>query len=175
MVAGPTLMACERCTVHLQEPKGCVVSERGKARACLPCQKARKVCVWPLGPGGAGAAMGSRTEVSGKPALRRVRKRAERTATNASPRGREKRKKARMTMEEGEDNDDTEVFGVPRVMAEEQHDTLGMLTQVLAQVAERMAAAEAHDEERLALEWKTVEIRRAHLAMARRAVDHEEE
>ena len=54
----------------MQEPKGCVVSERGKARACLPYQKARKVCVWPLGPGGAGAAMGSRTEVSGKPALR---------------------------------------------------------------------------------------------------------
>ena len=175
-VVGLMLTACERCTVHLQEPEGCVVSERGKVRACLPCQKARKVCVWPLGPGGAGAAMGSRTEMSGKPALRRVRKRAERTATNASPRGGEKRKKARMTTEEGEDNDDTEeVFGVPRVMAEEQRDALGMLTQALVQVAERMAAAEARDEERLALEWETVEIQRAHLAMARRAADHEKE
>ena len=35
---GP-LTACEKCTVHLQEPEGCVVSERGKARVCLPCQK----------------------------------------------------------------------------------------------------------------------------------------
>ena len=149
-----------------------MVSERGKVRACLPCQKACKVCIWPLGPGGARAAMGSRTEVSGKPALRRVRKRAERTATNASPRGGEKR----MTMEEGEDNDDTEeVFGVPRVMAEEQRNVLGMLTQALVQVAERMAAVEARDEERLALERETVEIRRAHLAMARRAADHEKE
>ena len=78
--------------------------------------------------------------------------------------------------EEGEDNDDTEeVFGVPRVMAEEQRDTLGMLTQVLVQVAERMAATEARGEERLAMEQETVEIQRAHLAMARRAADHEEE
>ena len=45
------------------------------------------------------------------------------------PRGREKCKKACTTMEDGEDDDDTkEVFGVLRVMAEEQHDTLGMLT-----------------------------------------------
>ena len=100
----------------------------------------------------------------------------ERAATNASPRGGEKRKKARTTMEEGEDDEDTEeVFGVPRVMAEEQCNVLGMLTQALAQVAERMVAAEARDEERLALEWKMVEIRRAHLAMVRRAADREEE
>ena len=105
-----------------------------------------------------------------------MRKRAERTVMNTSPRGREKRKKAHMMTEEGEDDDDTkEVFGVPRVMAEEQCDTLGMLTQALAQVAERMAAVEAHDEERLALEQETVEIQRAHLAMARRAVDRKEE
>ena len=95
---------------------------------------------------------------------------------NALPRGGEKCKKAHMMTEEGEDNDDTEeVFGVPRVMAEEQCDTLGMLTQVLAQVAERMVAAEARDEERLALERETVEIQRAHLVMARRAADREEE
>ena len=95
---------------------------------------------------------------------------------NTSPRGREKCKKARMMTEEGEDDEDTEeVFGVPRVMAEEQRDTLGMLTQVLAQVAERMAAAEARDEERLTMEWETIEIQRAHLVMARRAADREEE
>ncbi|KIM67428.1 hypothetical protein SCLCIDRAFT_20944 [Scleroderma citrinum Foug A] len=70
-------------------------------------------------------------------------------------------KKVRTTTEEGEDDEDTkEVFGVPRVMVEEQRDTLGMLTQTLAQVAERLAATEAHDEERLAME---------------RAADHDKE
>ena len=152
-----------------------VCGEWGKVRACLPCQKARKACVWPLGAGGAGAAMG-RTEASGKPVLRRVRKRAERTVMNTSPRGGEKCKKARTTTEEGEDDDDTEeVFRVPRVMVEEQRNTLGMLTQALAQVAERMAVVEVRDEERLALERETVEIWRAHLAMVRRAADHKEE
>ena len=158
-VVGPTLRACERCTVQLGEPEGCLVSEKGKARVCLPCQKAHKACVWPLGPGGAGAATGSGTEGSGKLAPRRVRKRAERTMMNVLPRGREKRKKARMTMEEGEDDEDTEeVFGVPRVMAEEQRDALGMLTQALVQVAERLAAAEARNEERLAMEREMMEI-----------------
>ena len=39
-----------------------------------------------------------------------------------------------------EDDDNTkEVFGVPRVMVEEQRNALGMLTQALAQVVERMA------------------------------------
>ncbi|KIM53436.1 hypothetical protein SCLCIDRAFT_31917 [Scleroderma citrinum Foug A] len=81
--------------------------------------------------------------------------------TNVLPRGREKHKKVRMTTEEGEDDEDTEeVFGVPRVMAEEQCDALGMLTQALVQVAERLVAAEARNEERLAME---------------RATDHEEE
>ena len=64
---------------------------------------------------------------------------------------------------------------MPRVMAEEQRNALGMLTQALVQVAERMAAVEACDEERLALERETVEIWRVHLAMARRATNHEEE
>ena len=95
---------------------------------------------------------------------------------NALPRGREKCKKVHTTTEEGEDNDETkEVFRVPRVMVEEQHNTLGMLTQVLVQVAERMAATEARGEERLAMEQETVEIQRVHLAMVRRAADHEEE
>ena len=95
---------------------------------------------------------------------------------NTSPRGGEKCKKAHTTTEEGEDDDETkEVFGVPRVMAEEQRNVLGMLTQALAQVVERMAATEARDEERLALEQETVEIQRVHLAMARRAMDCKEE
>ena len=81
-----------------------------------------------------------------------------------------------MTTEEGEDDDDTEeVFGVPRVMAEEQRDALGMLTQMLAQVVERLVAAEVRDEERLAMERERMEIRRAHLAIARRAADRDEE
>ena len=84
--------------------------------------------------------------------------------------------KAHMTTEEGEDDDDTEeVFGVPRVMVEEQRDALGMLTQTLAQVVERLVAVEVRDEERLAMEQERMEIRRAHLAIARRAVDWDEE
>ena len=82
-----------------------------------------------------------------------MRKRVERTVTNASPKGGEKHKKTCMMMEEGEDDEDTEeVFRVPRVMVEEQHDMLGMLTQALVQVAERMVAMEVHGEERLAME-----------------------
>ena len=70
--------------------------------------------------------------------------------TNTSPRGGEKCKKAHTMTEEGEDDEDTEeVFSVPRVMVEEQHDVLRMLTQALAQVMERLAAMEVHDEERL--------------------------
>ena len=81
-----------------------------------------------------------------------------------------------MMTEEGEDDKDTkEVFGVLRAMAEEQRDALGMLTQTLAQVAERLVAMEAQDEERLAMEWEQMEIQRAHLAIARRAMDREEE
>ena len=84
--------------------------------------------------------------------------------------------KVHMTTEEGEDDEDTkEVFGVPRVMVEEQRNALGMLTQALAQVVERMVAVEAHDEERLAMEQEMMEIQRAHLVMARRATDRKEE
>ena len=32
--------------VLLQKPEECVVSEKGKAQACMPCQKA---CNWPSG------------------------------------------------------------------------------------------------------------------------------
>ena len=173
--AGPMPRACERCTVLLRDPEGCAVSEKGKARACVPCQKARKACNWPLGPAEAAATTGSGTEGSGKPAPRRVVKRRTAATTNASPRGGEKRKKARTTTEEGEDEDTEEVFGVSRAMAEEQRDALGMLTQTLAQVAERLAAAEEHDKERLAMERERMEMQREHLSIVRRAADRDEE
>ena len=81
-----------------------------------------------------------------------------------------------MMMEEGKDDEDSEeVFRVPRAMAEEQRDVLGMLTQMLAQVAERLVAAEARDEERLGMEWEQMEIRRAHLVIMRRAADWDKE
>ena len=38
-----------------------------------------------------------------------------------------------------------------------------------------MVAAEACNEERLVMEWETIEIHRVHLAMVRRAVDRKEE
>ncbi|KIM50261.1 hypothetical protein SCLCIDRAFT_34464 [Scleroderma citrinum Foug A] len=90
---------------------------------------------------------------------------------NTSPRGREKHKKVRTTTEEGEEDDDTkEVFGVPRAMVEEQRDVLGMLTQMLAQVAERLAAMEAlimrravdQDKERLELERVRTSLSQQH-------------
>ncbi|KIM69166.1 hypothetical protein SCLCIDRAFT_19795 [Scleroderma citrinum Foug A] len=133
-VAGPTPMACKRCTIHLQEPEGCVW-DRGKWKASAEASE----------------------EEGGEDCDERITQR-------------------QGEAQEGTHNDNTEeVFGVPRVMAEEQRNALGMLTQALVQVVERMAAAEARDEERLALEQETVEIRRAHLAMARRAADCKEE
>ena len=152
-VVGPTPRACERCTVQLGEPEGCLVNEKGKVQACLPCQKARKACIWPLGLVEVTAVVGSGTEGSGKPAPRCMVKWRSRSMTNMLPRGGEKHKKACTMMEEEEDDEDTEeVFGVPRAMAEEQRDALGMLTQTLVQVTERLAATEARDEERLTME-----------------------
>ena len=90
------------------EGKGCMVREKGKVRACLLCQKAHKACVWPLGLAEAIAVTGSRTEGSGRPALRCVVKWRMAMMTNVSPRGREKHKKAHTTTEEGEDDEDTE-------------------------------------------------------------------
>ena len=82
-------------------------------------------------------------EESGKPVPRHMVKQRTRTRMNTLPQGGEKHKKAHTMMEDGEEDEDTkEVFGVPRVMAEEQC-VLGMLTQMLAQVVERLAAAEA--------------------------------
>ena len=163
-VVGPALRACKRCTVQLGEPKGSMVSERGK------------VCIWPLGLVEATVAMGSGMEGSRKPVPRCMVKWRMAITTNTSPQGREKCKKAHTMTEEGEDDEDTEeAFGVPRVMAEEQRDVLGMLTQMLVQVTERLAAVEVHDEERLTMEWEQMEIWRVHLVIARRATNCDEE
>jgi len=54
--------------------------------------------------------------------------------------------------------DEEEVFGVPRAMAEEQRNALGMLTQTLAQLAERMGASEAREQERVEIERERLEL-----------------
>ena len=52
---------------------------------------------------------------------------------------------------------------------------LGMLTQMLAQVTERLVATEACDKERLAMEWERMEMQREHLVIVRRAADWDKE
>ena len=162
--------------VLLQDPEGCVVSEKGKAWVCMPCHKACKACNWPLGLAEVAAAMGSGMEGSRKPAPRHMVKWGTATTMNMLPQGGEKCKKAHTMMEEEEDEEDTEeVFRVLRAMAEEQRDVLGMLTQMLAQVMERLAATEACDRERLTMEWERMEMQREHLAIVRRAADQDKE
>ena len=153
--------ACVRCREHLNNPIGCVAQASSKATACARCQAARKSCSWSTAGKAAEASTpaGSATEGSGKPVEKCATKRRSRTATNTSPRGGEKRKKTCTTTEEGEDEE--EMFGVPKAMAEEQRDALGMLTQSLAQLSERLAASEVREVERL-------EIERERLALERR-------
>ena len=83
-VAGSAPRAC-KCTLQLGVPEGCLVSERGKAWACLPCQKACKVCVWPLGLAEATVVMGSGMEGSRKPVLKHMVKWRMRTMMNMLP------------------------------------------------------------------------------------------
>jgi len=78
-------------------------------------------------------------------------------------------------MTEEDEADEEEVFGVPRAMAEEQCDALGMLTQTLAQLAEWMVASEAREREwveiereQLELEWECLELERRHAVMEER-------
>ena len=52
------------------------------------------------------------------------------------------------------------MFGVPKAMAEEQRDTLGMLTQSLAQLSEQLAASEAREVERLEIERERLALKR---------------
>jgi len=152
---------CVRCREHLNNPVGCMAQVSLKATACARCQAARKLCSWSTARKAVEALTpaGSVMEGSGKPVEKHAMKRRSRTATNTSPRGGEKHKKTRTTMEEGEDEE--EMFGVPKAMAEEQRDALGMLTQSLAQLLERLAASKVQEIERL-------EIKREHLALERR-------
>jgi len=160
--------ACVRCREHLNNHVGCMAQASSKATACARCQAARKSCSWSTAGKAAEVStpVGSATEGSGKPAEKRATKRRTRTATNVSPRGGEKRKKTRTTMEEGEEEE--EIFRVPKAMVEEQRNALGMLTQSLAQLSERLAASEVREVERL-------EIERERLALERRRSAREDE
>ena len=155
-------LACVRCREHLNNPAGCMAQVSSKATACARCQLARKSCSWST----AGRTVevltpvGSGTEGNGKPATKRVMQRRLRTTTNTSPRGGDKRKKACMTTEEGEDDEEEEVFGVPKAMVEEQRDVLGMLTQSLVQLSERLAASEVREVERLEIEHERLALER---------------
>ena len=176
VVVNPAARACEQCTESLRDIAGCMMSAKGKMWACVPCQNVCKACTWALGPVDAMTVMGSRMEGNGKLALRPVMKRRMQTAMNTSPRGREKRKKAHTITEEEEDNEDSmgEVFRVPKAMAEEQHDTLGMLTQMLMQMEEWMAAAEVREVARAECQERHMVVLE-HLALERRRSVWEEE
>ena len=77
-------------------------------------------------------------------------------------------------MTEEDEADEEEVFGVPRAMAEEQCDALGMLTQTLAQLAERMGASEAREREWVEIERERLELERERLELERRCAAMEE-
>jgi len=104
---------------------------------------------------------------------KRAARRRQRSKANTSPKGASKRKKAWNTTEEDE-ADEEEVFGVPRAMAEEQCDALGMLTQTLAQLAEWMGASEARERERVEIERERLELERERLELERRRAAMEE-
>jgi len=90
-----------------------------------------------------------------------------------SPKGASKRKKAHNMTEEDE-VDEEEVFGVPRAMAEEQRNALGMLTQTLAQLTERMGVSEAWEQEQVEIKREQLELERKRLELEwRRAVMEE--
>ena len=162
--------ACVRCREHLNNPVGCIAQVSSKATVCAHCQAARKSCSWST-EGKAtenSTVAGSGTETGGAAARRRQRSEA-----NTSPKGASKRKKARNTTEEDE-ADEEEVFGVPRAMAEEQCDALGMLSQTLAQLAERMGASEAWERERVEIERERLKLERERLELERRRAAMEE-
>jgi len=90
---------------------------------------------------------------------------------NTSPRGGEKCKKTHMMTEEGEEEE--EMFGVPKAMAEEQCNMLGMLTQLLAQLLEQLAASEVREVERLEIERERLELERRRSAREDKRVEME--
>ena len=62
--------------------------------------------------------------------------------------------------------DEEEVFRVPQAMVEEQCDVLGMLTQMLAQLTERLGVLQVRERE-----W--VEIKREHLKLEHKRLELE--
>jgi len=166
---------CVRCRDHLNNPAGCVAQAKSKATVCVPCQGAHKSCSWSTAGKAAESSMvaRSRTEAGGAAAPKRAARRRQRSEVNTSPKGASKRKKVRNMTEEDE-VDEEEVFGVPRAMVEEQRDALGMLTQTLAQLAERMGASEAREWERVEIERERLELERERLELERRRATMEE-
>jgi len=146
VVTGGRRSACMRCREHLNNLGGCVAQASSKATVCTRCQAACKSCLWSTEGKATENSMvaGSGTETGGAAVPKRAARRQQQSEANTSPKGASKRKKAWNTMEEDE-VDEEEVFGVPRAMAEEQRDALGMLTQTLAQLAERLGASEARE------------------------------
>ena len=63
---------------------------------------------------------------------------------------------------------------MPRAMAEEQRDALGMLTQTLAQLTERMGALEAWEREWVEIEREWLELEHERLELERRRATMEE-
>ena len=162
-----------RCREHLNNPVGCMAQASSKAMACVRCQAACKSCSWSTAGKAAEVLTpaGSATEGSRKPAEKRAMKRRMRTVMNVSPRGGEKHKKTRTTTEEGEEEE--EIFGVPKAMAEEQRNALGMLTQSLAQLSERLAASEVREVERLEFEQERLALERRRSAREDERVEME--
>jgi len=77
-------------------------------------------------------------------------------------------------MMEEDEVDEEEIFGVPQAMVEEQHDALGMLTQMLAQLAEWMGASEVRERERVEIERERLKLERERLELERRHAVMEE-
>ena len=166
---------CARCQDHLNNPAGCVAQAKSKATACTPCQGARKSCSWSTAGKAAevSTVAGSGMENGGAAATKRVARRRQQSEANTSPKGASKRKKVWNTTEEDE-ADEEEVFGVPRAMAEEQRDALGMLTQTLVQLAEQMGASEAREREWMMIKREQLELERERLELERRRAVMEE-
>jgi len=164
-----------RCQEHLNNLVGCVAQVSSKAMACARCQAAHKSCLWSTEGKAAESSTvaGSRTEAGRAAAPKQVARRQQWSEANTSPKGASKRKKVWNTTEEDE-ADEEEVFRVPRVMAEEQRDALGMLTQTLAQLTEWMGASEARERERVEIKRERLELERERLELERRRAAMEE-
>jgi len=167
--------ACMRCREHLNNPVGCIAQASSKATACARCQAACKSCSWSTEGKAAESSTvaGSGTEAGGAVAPKQAARRRQWSEANTSPKGASKCKKVCNTTEEDE-ADEEEVFRVPRAMAEEQRDALGMLTQTLAQLAERMGALEEREQERMMIEREWLELERERLELERRRTAMEE-